>query len=922
MVLMYDLLLPACICASLIVLLIRMYLNDSSGAASNSTSPTVDSAENQGLMRDKSEMQSGSFDDPIQGGVVQVKSSALDMCLNSLLLFFTCSALALSSHHYFFPSDDAISTVAIIPPPMITDYYEDEPETQEADPQIGKQENPQHKEADKEPDIDSESDHDHPKKIPETKHLTTKGPIVYYLRDSMKAHSKKSCDADFEAPHEVGPFFTANPNDWKVMLSSDHFEKKDKPWDYLTFRKAGDGTPGMKVGDRMYAVNDSNEVFHRHLIEMDISELSRPIYQWHGNKRFVDSVASDKDDHHAILKDREDLWTLAPGFSTKKLENPENYFLEGELSETTYVYSMITAKNAFAQEQLFSTCGHRVMNLENCGFPTHLSLPLRKRHIPHDRGIIVSQGYGYWHLVGEVIPRVAFFLDELLEDESIQIIVANTEPSYVIKWMEFLGINATRILRSRRVGHAYLLKEAWLTEATPCVFGRRWAMAKLQQHLQPHVRKYQTKQKKHILIARRVKGGDRRSIPNWDAMFGAIVAAFPDEVILAMTDHVGTLSPGGLSGYANAWMYLSIFGAGLVNMVLIPESAVIFEVTVWQRGLVYMRQALSLGHQYYGYTSEKHNFAVDPQEIVDVIQAFIHERDGTWPKTTEESNVKIDDSQSPDISTISTTSKADERGIFQNVLQGSGLNAGHQKKFFENTEKITKFSSSSLEQKVLVANDRFGLILVPQNGDDILKKGFASTNIEEFEINSKEISSRGLIAFVRDPIEHFLHGWQECEFRRMGSTENKTSQELDAWFEENKKEGPFPRHVSFWLEEVKAQSNSCKGFSNPQTHFLLGPKEKDSGSFAVLDNLNMIADLEELQSVLQTVGIAYDSSLNNNDNSVKDKYFPILTEDIGDKLMRDICDYVFLDYCLLDFQPPDTCGELVMEKCASVMDTT
>ena len=113
---------------------------------------------------------------------------------------------------------------------------------------------------------------------------------------------------------------------------------------------------------------------------------------------------------------------------------------------------------------------------------------------------------------------LSFFLDELLEDETIQIVVANTDPSYVIKWMEFLGINKTRILRSRRAGHAYALKEAWLTQATPCVFGRRWPMAKLQQHLQPHVRKYQTKQKKHILIARRVKGGGRRSIPNWDEM--------------------------------------------------------------------------------------------------------------------------------------------------------------------------------------------------------------------------------------------------------------------------------------------------------------------------------------------------------------------------------------------------------------------
>jgi len=399
-------------------------------------------------------------------------------------------------------------------------------------------------------------------------------------------------------------------------------------------------------------------------------------------------------------------------------------------------------------------------------------------------------------------------------------------------------------------------------------------------------------------------------------MFGAIVTAFPDEVILAMTDHVGTLTPGGLSGYANAWMYLSVFGAGLVNMVLIPESAVIFEVTVWQRGLVYMRQALSLGHRYYGYTC-KNNFAVNPNEIVDVIQAFIHERDGTWPESKEDSNVKIDDSRSTDISTTSAASKTDQRGIFQNVLQGSGLNADHQKKFFENMDKITQFSPSPVGQKVVVASDRFGLILVPQSGDEILKTQFAPTGVEEYELHSKEISDRGLIAFVRDPIEHFFHGWQECEFGRMGSIEKKTSKELDAWFEENKKEGTFPRQISVWLEDVKAQSNSCRGFSDPQIYSFLDPKETESGSFGFLQNLKMIANFEELQSVLQTAGIAYDSSLKVEDNSVKDKYFPISMEDIGDKLMRDICDYVFLDYCFLDFKPPDTCVGIVLEKCAA-----
>ena len=100
-------------------------------------------------MSDNSELSIGSFDSLTQRDGSRVQSSSLDLCLNTLLLFFTCAALALSCHHYFFPSDDTISTVAIIPPPIVTDYYEDEPDPHQEDPEIRQTTSP----AEKKPSI-------------------------------------------------------------------------------------------------------------------------------------------------------------------------------------------------------------------------------------------------------------------------------------------------------------------------------------------------------------------------------------------------------------------------------------------------------------------------------------------------------------------------------------------------------------------------------------------------------------------------------------------------------------------------------------------------------------------------------------------------------------------------------------------------
>ena len=91
-----------------------------------------------------------------------------------------------------------------------------------------------------------------------------------------------------------------------------------------------------------------------------------------------------------------------------------------------------------------------------------------------------------------------------------------------------------------------------------------------------------------------------------------------------LNDTVKTFSDQALNAHSNTWLYISPFGAGLTNMLFIPKGAVILEITTHRRGLLYLRQALAIGHRYYG--METDNLKVNVEEIVNVVGAYIQER--------------------------------------------------------------------------------------------------------------------------------------------------------------------------------------------------------------------------------------------------------------------------------------------------------
>ena len=72
--------------------------------------------------------------------------------------------------------------------------------------------------------------------------------------------------------------------------------------------------------------------------------------------------------------------------------------------------------------------------------------------------------------------------------------------------------------------------------------------------------------------------------------------------------------------FSNAWLIISIFGAGETNMVFSEAGTVTIEITSLRRGFLYLRQSMSLGHRFFGYagTGDSNALIVDPKEVAQI----------------------------------------------------------------------------------------------------------------------------------------------------------------------------------------------------------------------------------------------------------------------------------------------------------------
>ena len=125
----------------------------------------------------------------------------------------------------------------------------------------------------------------------------------------------------------------------------------------------------------------------------------------------------------------------------------------------------------------------------------------------------------------------------------------------------------------------------------------------------------------------------------------------------------------------------------------------------------------------------------------------------------------------------------------------------------------------------------------------------------------------------------------------------------------------FDKKIRQWVDLMNSyvglQSEHCRIHSLPQINFMVrGGK--------LWSNLALVADLSELWDVLEMLEIKFDNKKpleRTAKDTPKEKFFKIKMEKLSNETVLMICEYVALDYCFFDFEPPEICKSLVSNVC-------
>ena len=174
----------------------------------------------------------------------------------------------------------------------------------------------------------------------------------------------------------------------------------------------------------------------------------------------------------------------------------------------------------------------------------------------------------------------------------------------------------------------------------------------------------------------------------------------------------------------------------------------------------------------------------------------------------------------------------------------------------------------------------------------------AQCNDTKQKIDSHYHKTHRLFTFVRDPVSHFLSGYLECAERKEPPSfafkaENETLQK--------------------WLTQNRAYMHWCFQHSIPQIEYLLFKTEP----MRFLDHFHYIGDKEEMSSFFREKNLPWNeskvarrwSSTKTNMTAIRD------VNRLNPDLVKQICDFVKIDYCFFDYIPPKVCQPMVTEFC-------
>ena len=98
---------------------------------------------------------------------------------------------------------------------------------------------------------------------------------------------------------------------------------------------------------------------------------------------------------------------------------------------------------------------------------------------------------------------------------------------------------------------------------------------------------------------------------------------------------------------------------------------------------------------------------------------------------------------------------------------------------------------------------------------------------------------------------------------------------------------------------------------------------------SISSNLKIVGDISEMIGILETIlaisndnndnhGLRFNSTIGNANTSGQDRckqhQFPARRDWLSNDMLREICNFVAIDYYMFDFAPPDVCREDLQKK--------
>lgn len=203
----------------------------------------------------------------------------------------------------------------------------------------------------------------------------------------------------------------------------------------------------------------------------------------------------------------------------------------------------------------------------------------------YDKIISITQHWGHavYHSVVECLPKIGYFIPELLNDDTIKIHIMH---SASVKYLNFLGFNNSRLIYGSVIAKQLLVPEGNCAHPPPYV-----QFYSLRYYLRLKIK---TKFIYDIVLIKRY---GKRDIINFNEVYNILRNYFKKYKIVIF--YPNTPFDDTLNYFKYAKLIVAPHGAGLSNIIVSNSNCIIIEFTS-MINICYYTLSSVLGFEYYG----------------------------------------------------------------------------------------------------------------------------------------------------------------------------------------------------------------------------------------------------------------------------------------------------------------------------------